>query len=82
MTEETTVQDVTNVQDVTTTVNSFLSGKISKKMTMTILTAIIVIANKLLDLKLPDSMVNDIVGLVMVYLAGQSAVDVTKAIKG
>lgn len=69
-------QDIANVTKIIT------DFKISKKLTITSVTLIVILANKFFDLKLDDMMIQTLVQLVMVYVVGQSAVDAVKSIKG
>ena len=71
--------DVKDIENVTKIVSDF---KLSKKLTITSVTLILILVNKFLDLKLDDTMINTLVQLVMVYVVGQSAVDAVKAVKG
>ena len=58
-----------------------IKGWFSKKMSVTVATAVFLWINNQLPIPLDPDTVRNIVTVVIAYLAGQSLVDVTKAAK-
>ena len=57
-----------------------MTSNLSKKLSLTIITVAIIVLNKKLTLNLPDEVINQLASLVMVYLVGQSGVDIVKTL--
>ena len=53
----------------------------SRKFWVAVVTALLVVANQGLDLKLPEDAIMKIVQLAMIYIFGQGAVDFASGLK-
>lgn len=54
----------------------------SRKFILAVVTALLIIANKGLDLNLPEDAINTIVLIILGYIGVEGAVDVVRAFKG